>query len=146
MAVISGRSLPDVSALVGLPRIAYAGNHGLEIRIGRTHWVHPEAEKTAPLLGRIVKEAEFRLKSIPGTQVENKRLTASVHFRRARSGDEPEIRRILHNLVPSSPGPLKMTEGKKVIEIRPAVNWDKGRAVLFLAAWMDPKTKAVPLY
>jgi len=145
-AVVSGRSLSDVRSLVGLPRIAFAGNHGLEIQIGRTHWVHPEAEETALLLSQIIKEADFRLKSIPGIHVENKRLTASVHFRQAKLGDEPEIRRILRRLVPSGDGPVRLTEGAKVIEIRPAVDWDKGHAVLFMAALMDPKAKALPLY
>ena len=44
------------------------------------------------------------------------------------------------------PGRLKLTEGKKVFEIRPAVAWDKGKAVLCLMDRLDPQGRATPVY
>jgi len=145
-AVVSGRSLKDIQSQLGLPGIAYAGNHGLEVRQGRTLWLHPEAKKTVPALKKTLREAECRLKHIPGVRVDDKGLSASVHFRRARTDDVPEIRRILRELVPPSPGRLMLTRGKKVFEIRPALDWDKGQAVLCLLKRLDPGDAATPVY
>jgi len=145
-AIVSGRSLKDLRAQVGLPGIAYAGNHGLEVRRGQTLWIHPEAKKAMPVLKKTLREAERRLKHIPGVCVDDKGLSASVHFRRAHVGDIPEIRRILRSLVPAAPGRLMMTRGKKVFEIRPAVDWDKGQSVLCLSNLIDPAGEATPVY
>ena len=43
VAVVTGRSLAEARRLVGLPSLAYIGNHGLEIAYGNATWVHPEA-------------------------------------------------------------------------------------------------------
>src|SRR5688572_17504698 len=42
VAVISGRSVADVAARVGLP-LVYAGDHGLEIHAPDFEFIHPEA-------------------------------------------------------------------------------------------------------
>jgi trehalose 6-phosphate phosphatase len=39
-----------------------------------------------------------------------------------------------------------MTTGKQVLEVRPPVDWDKGRAVLFLLEQMRPPAGAPVLY
>jgi len=145
-AIVSGRSLADIRSRVDLPRIAWAGNHGLEIRQGRTRWLHPEAKKTVPVLNIILREAERRLKHIPGIRVDDKGLSASVHFRGVRPDRIPEIRRILREIIPTGPARLKLTRGKKVFEIRPAISWDKGQAVLCLLKRLDPQGRAMPVY
>ena len=145
-AVVSGRSLKDIRARIDLREIAWAGNHGLEVRRGQTLWIHPEAKKTVPVLKKTLREAERRLKHIPGVRIEDKGLSASVHFRGARAGSVPEIRRILREVVPTGPGRFKLGRGKKVFEIRPAGEWNKGRAVLCLMKRLDPGGGATPVY
>ncbi len=131
---------------VNLPGLAWAGNHGLEVRQGRTVWLHPEAKRTIPVLKKILREAKRRLKHIPGVWIDDKGLSASVHFRRAQTARAPEIQGILREIVPTGSGRLKLTEGKKVYEIRPAVAWDKGKAVLCLMDRLDPQGRATPVY
>jgi trehalose 6-phosphate phosphatase len=145
-AVVSGRSLEDLRDRVDLPKIAYAGNHGLEIRHGRTLWSHPEAKKTVPVIKQALRETDWRLRGVPGILLDDKGLSASVHFRGARTVDVRKIVRTLREIAPTGPGRLKLTPGKKVMEIRPAVDWDKGRAVLCLLNRLDPGKKTTPLY
>ncbi|MBN1937973.1 MAG: trehalose-phosphatase [Candidatus Aminicenantes bacterium] len=145
-AVVSGRSLQDIRSKADLPGLAWAGNHGLEVRQGRTLWIHPGAKKAVPALKRAVRDAEIRLNSIPGVRVDDKGLSASVHFRLARPGCALEILRVLQEIVPADHGRLRLTRGKKVFEIRPAVDWDKGKAVLCLMDRLDPKGRSTPLF
>jgi trehalose-phosphatase len=145
-AIISGRSLRDVQSRIAIKDVAWAGNHGLEVRQGRSLWLHPEAKRIVPILRKTLREAERRLKAVPGVRIEDKGLSASVHFRGAPVGAVSEIRRILRGLVPPGSDRLKITRGKKVFEIRPAVAWDKGRAALCLMKRLDPKGEATPVY
>ena len=43
-------------------------------------------------------------------------------------------------------GSIKVTVGKKVLEIRPNLNWDKGKAVLWIINIIDPKKKLTTVY
>lgn len=145
-AVVTGRSLRDIQSRTNLPGIAWAGNHGLEVLQGRVLWRHPGAEQTVPILQEVLRTTERRLNHIPGLRFDDKGLSASVHYRRAGAGRAPEILRILRDVVPTGPGRLKVTRGKMVFEIRPAVRWDKGKAVRCLQARLDPQRRATPVY
>jgi trehalose 6-phosphate phosphatase len=112
VACVSGRSGVDAQRLVGVEGIRYVGNHGLEL--------DPRAENLA---GRI---ASFR-KSV-GREVEDKGLTLSYHFREARN--EPEARKELEAVAQRARGEgLVARWGRKVLEIRPEIDADKGTAV-----------------
>ncbi len=129
VAIVSGRPLAEVRRMVGVPGLAYVGNHGLEIRAGGRTWVHPEAVRRAGAVDRAVSAIEARIPDFPGVFVENKGLTASVHYRLAK----PRLRGLLRDIVAEevrrSRGRIVLSEGKKVFEIRPDVPWDKGRGV-----------------
>jgi len=130
VAIVSGRGLEDVRSRVGLEGVYYAGNHGLEIHGPGLDRVHPEAESARAELGRCAEALEGALAGEPGVQVEDKGLTLSVHYRRAeREGAGERVRQAVAS---SCGGGLRVTEGKKVVEIRPDVDWDKGRATTFL--------------
>ena len=130
VAIVSGRGLADVRERVDLPGLYYAGNHGFEIEGPGVERVHPAAEEARPELDACVATLEEALADEPGTEVEDKRWTLSIHYRRAeRDGAEGRVRAAIDAC--RRPG-LRVTEGKKVFEIRPDVEWDKGRAVEFL--------------
>jgi len=135
IGVVSGRSLEDVKGRVGLEGIFYAGNHGLEMEGPGFHFVHPLAVASRPLL----EEAKRRLVEVAahfsGALVEDKGLTLAFHLRplpedlqvRAKARAEEALAPFFTS------GRLWRTEGKLVLEARPPVAWDKGRAVHFLA-------------
>jgi len=145
VAVVSGRGLADVRGRAAIPGIAYAGNHGMEIEGGGLPLrVHPEAAAARPELQAVAARLTADLEGIDGAFVEDKDLTLSIHYRMAPER-EAEVREMVLEAVDGRPG-LRVTEGKMVLEVRPRVEWDKGRAVLFLLEQMRPPEGAPVLY
>jgi trehalose 6-phosphate phosphatase len=132
VALVSGRSLRDLRERVGIGGLFYAGNHGLEIEGPAVHRVHAEAEASMERLGVLARRLEARLAGLDGVIVEDKGLTLSVHYRLVNDATaEARVRAQVHDVCAGVPG-LRLTAGKKVVEIRPDVDWHKGRALRFL--------------
>ena len=144
-AVVSGRGLADVRERAGLPGIPYAGNHGMEIEGPGLRRIHPEALAARPALEEARSRLEAALVGIPGAWTEDKGLTLSVHFRQSPDDQHARIRQAVRAVAATLPS-LRATEGKMVVEVRPAVEWDKGRAVHFLLEQMRPPADAPVLY
>jgi len=145
LAIISGRALQDLKARVGMPNLIYAGNHGLEISGPGLYFIQPDAAQRVEALSDLSRELQSRSEHIPGVQVENKVLSASVHYRRASPDKLREIHQLTNSLVTASGGLFQMTPGLQVFEIRPRVSWNKGKAVGWIReAWA--KRDALALY
>ena len=146
IGVISGRSLDDVSALVGLPELVYAGNHGMEIRGAGLEYLNPYAATTVASLGQIAARLEVALDDIPGTRVENKTLTLTVHYRQTPDGYHDAVKSIVNDVAGRfwDTGLYRTTTAKAAIELKPAVDWDKGRALDFIRTSAAPN--ALPIY
>lgn len=144
VALVSGRGLADVRERAGIPGIAYAGNHGMEIEGTGLHRIHPEAAAARPELEEVAAVIEPALEGIDGAFLEDKGLTLSIHYRLASDRAE-EVREIVLEAAGGRDA-LAVTEGKMVIEVRPRVEWHKGRAVLFLLEQMQPPRAAPVLY
>ena len=134
VGIVSGRSLSDVSAMAGLPDLVYAGNHGLEISGPGLSFVHPEAKAFSTTRGLLVQDLQRNLSSLPGVFVEDKGLTISVHYRQTPDELTGEVEsRFKAAMSPYlKPGGWKATAGKKVLEARPDIPWDKGKAIAYL--------------
>jgi trehalose-phosphatase len=148
VAIISGRSLSDIKKRVGLDGIYYSGNHGFEISGPRMKLVFPQAERARPIISKLCAELRRELKRVSGVIVEDKGLTASVHYRLVVRDKLKAVKKTLEKIVKPQvlSGRVRMTFGKKVFEIKPNLEWDKGRAVLWIIASVDPKKKLVSLY
>lgn len=134
VGIISGRALSDLKERVNIGGIIYAGNHGFEIEGPGLKFVNPIAEEIKPFF-RIVRQIlGLTLGTIKGVFVEDKGLTLSIHYRQVQEekiGDiQTMVERAINGL--SSRGLFKVTSGKKVYEVRPAVDWDKGKAIRML--------------
>jgi len=129
VGIISGRALEDIRRHVGLEHILYAGNHGLELAgPGWTH-SHDAAVEARSLVAACCDRLSLRLRDVHGALVENKGLSASVHFRLVPREEIEQVRRIvLEELGQVPPGRLVAREGKMVLEILPVLDWDKGKA------------------
>lgn len=134
VALISGRALRDLKALVGVAGLYYAGNHGLELQGPKLRYVHPIARKSRPLLRQIARSLKTALRPIPGAWVEEKGLTLSLHWRQIpRSAQDRFKRLVAERLVTyTTHGAIRVTRGKRVIEVRPPVAWNKGDALVWL--------------
>lgn len=131
IAVISGRELRDLQARVDLDLI-YAGDHGLEIRGQGLHFAQPDAVAHQPALLALVRALRNDLAGIPGVLIELKAFSASVHYRNSLPRDVPFILRIVERNLSHYRDAFVLREGKKVFEVRPNVNWNKGKC----AAWI----------
>jgi len=134
--VVSGRALSWLRKRVGVADLVYVGNHGLEIRGPGVRFVHPLAHQHTASLTRLAHNLRRALRGVSGTWVEAKRFTLSVHWRTVPPRDVQAFqRRARAALAPwVSAGRIRLTAGKRVIEIRPPLNWDKGKAVEWLIA------------
>lgn len=135
VAVVSGRALDDVRERVGIEGLAYAGNHGLELHRNGSTTVHPVAVKRRRRLRRIVEHLEDRLAPIEGAAIEDKEATVTVHFRETPDERVEEVVEAVEESVERfGDGGIRCTDGKQILELRPAVRWHKGMAVSLIAA------------
>ena len=137
LGIISGRPLKDIKKIIGIKKIFYVGNHGLELeyvnkRERRKIFTLSGIKKTLPTLKKIKDELKKELDSIEGIIVEDKLYTLSVHYRMVKEKDLRRVKRIFQRVMRSHKisGKVKVTLGKKVFEVRPPVDWHKGKAVI----------------
>jgi trehalose 6-phosphate phosphatase len=131
IAVISGRAVNDLAALVDLDLI-YAGDHALEIDGPGLRFTQPDAAARQHELRDMVEALRSDLTGIAGVLVESKHLSASVHYRNSLEREVPFIRRLVERRLARHNRDFVLREGKMVFEIRPSVDWNKGLG----AAWI----------
>jgi trehalose 6-phosphate phosphatase len=156
VAVLSGRGRADVAALVGLPEIYYAGSHGFDIAgpppaPGEPPLRHEVGEGVPERVARAAERLRAELGGIAGLLVEPKRFSIAVHYRLADERELPRITAAVDRIVAAGAGGgakgWRRTAGKKVLELRPDVPWDKGRALLWLLGRLGlDAADVVPLY
>jgi len=128
VAVLSGRDLADVTRRVGVPGIWYAGSHGFELTApDGTHHQNDAAAAAIPVLTEAAGELRGRLGSIPGVMVEHKRFGVAVHYRNAPRDRVGEVAAAVRGAGRRSA--LRVTTGREVIELRPDIDWDKGKTL-----------------
>jgi trehalose-phosphatase len=131
VVVVSGRRREDVARRVGLPDLIYAGSHGFDIAgPGFAHQVAPELP---PLIARVAARMEEELARVPGAEVEPKGWTVAVHYRRVAPEDGAAVEAAVDRVV-AAHRELVKAGGKMVWEVRPALAWDKGEALLYVLA------------
>ena len=131
VGVVTGRSLSDISGRVGLPGLIYAGNHGLEIMAPGLEFVHEAAAALASVQEEIGARLREAMVGEAGVIVEPKGLSLTVHYRMAPDSHEKQINERFNATVAPfvESGSVRITTGKKVLEVRPNVEWDKGKAI-----------------
>jgi trehalose 6-phosphate phosphatase len=118
VACISGRDGADAQRIVGIPELVYVGNHGLELDTEAAEW--------GERLQRFLADVAW-----PAT--ENKQLTASLHYR--GSQDEGAARAALENVKARAEREGFVARfGRKVLEVLPPLDVNKGTAVRQLLA------------
>ncbi len=131
VAIVSGRDLQDVRRMAGVEKIIYAGSHGFEIDGPDRHIELQKGIEHLPALdhaGGLLNEA---LQGVGGVRVERKKFAIAVHFREAAPEQVPAVEEAVDEVLRQVAG-LRKTGGKKIWELRPDIDWDKGRAVSFL--------------
>ena len=147
VAIVSGRDLHDVENLVRVEGIFYAGSHGFRVS-GPGAWKHETEHGTEflPILDEVEQELRDRTEGIPGALIERKNLSIAVHYRLVSDKDAPKVEAIV-NAVRAAHPKLRKSPGKKVFDLQPDIDWDKGKAVLWLleALGLD-RDRVLPVY
>jgi trehalose-phosphatase len=146
LGVVTGRSLQDIKGMVMLKNIFYIANHGFQIVFGRENWVHLVAQCSLPSMKKIFTALKNSLRCIPGAMVENKLFTLSVHYRNLTRTPVNHVKKIVERTVRSFPELCRVTKGKKVIEIRPNVDWDKGYAIVKMLKMVNLPNRPLVVY
>jgi alpha,alpha-trehalase len=145
VAVVSGRALEDIRARVGLSGIWYAGSHGFELTAPEgTHHQNDEAIAAVDVLEHAAAELSNRLSGIDGLLVESKRFSVAVHYRNVASERVAEVT-IAVRVIGQRNG-LRVTSGRKVIELRPNLDWDKGKTVEWILEQVEGPGPTFPIY
>lgn len=124
-AVVSGRSRADVvRRLAGAEVKHVIGNHGLE--------PGTDLDLFADEIEAARRSLEVALRDSPGVEIEDKRYSLSLHYRRAhrRALALAAIERAVADL----PHPMRLVPGKLVANVVPTRAPNKGDAVLALRA------------
>jgi len=147
VAIVSGRDRADVEGLVQVGGLVYAGSHGFDIAgPGGLSLQHQEGSKYGAVLARAADEIEERVGLIDGILVERKKYALAVHYRLVADERVSEIDAAVEE-VAAGHSELRRTGGKKVFELRPRLDWDKGKAVLWLLEALDlDHPDVVPFY
>ena len=127
VAIISGRSLEDVRAMLNEPDLTFAGNHGLEIAGPELpHFVHEDLTHYRHRAEDLAKNLERC--AVDGAWVESKGPTLTYHYRAVpenrRSALVDDVRETINE------AGYQALDAHCAVEARPPIGWDKGRAVL----------------
>jgi trehalose 6-phosphate phosphatase len=144
VAILSGRDLADVRARIGLPGLWYAGSHGFELTgPDGTHHQNPEAAASIPVLAGAAADLADQLGHIPGVVVEHKRFGVAVHYRNAARDRVGEVAAAVRTAGQRTA--LRVTTGREVIELRPNIDWDKGKTLRWVLDYIRDNERAGPL-
>lgn len=144
VAVISGRALADLRERVNLAGAIYAGSHGFELAGPDFEEVAEGAERFLPALDDAETELRDGLAAFSGCMIERKPFAIAVHYRQAEPARVDEIESIVDQVL-ARQARLRKSKGKKVFQVRPALAWDKGKAVLYILDRLG-LNEALPIY
>lgn len=137
VAIISGRGLADLKSKVGLADLIYAGSHGFEISGPNGLEMQYEAGKEVlPLLDDVERRLKKQFEGIRGCEVERKKYAIAVHYRRVESDQVKAIEEAVEEILDEQ-RQLKAGMGKKILEVKPNMDWDKGQALNWLLKKLD---------
>ncbi|CAL5061529.1 unnamed protein product [Urochloa decumbens] len=138
-AIVSGRCRDKVFDFVRLAELYYAGSHGMDIKGPTAQSKHAKA--------KVCRALTASTAAIPGATVENNKFCLSVHFRCVQEEKWRALEDLVRSVLKDYPD-LHLTKGRKVLEIRPSIKWDKGNALQFLleAQGFADSNNVFPIY
>jgi len=140
VAVLSSRSLEDLASRVPIPDLFLGGVSGIEWRHPGGHRIRPgeKAERKLEEVRESVLSGLARLSAFPGVELEDKRWSVAVHFRRVM----PEALSMLSPLIQDlkKHSGIRVFDGPAVADVQffPSVNKSFGIRRLCRFLRFDP--------
>jgi len=166
-AIISGRSRDKVFDFVKLNELHYAGSHGMDIMgpirktadsngvecihstdsKGKEVNLFQPASEFLPMISEVYKKLGESVKDINGARMEDNKFCVSVHYRNVAEDDYKKVFQRVTAVLEDYPC-LRLTHGRKVFEVRPVIDWNKGKAVEFLleSLGLNESEDVLPIY
>jgi len=145
VAILSGRDLDDVRGRVLVDGIVYAGSHGFDIA-GAGGLRRELGAAYLSVLDSAETELREALDEILGAQLERKHFSVAAHYRNV-NGNEAFKVALAVDAVAARHRELRKIDGKKVYELLPDIDWNKGKAVLWLLETLGlDRGKVLPIY
>jgi len=125
-----------------------AGSHGFDIWSPEGGAIeHQAAAGSEELLERVTSRLRDELDPIDGALIEPKKASVAVHYRLVSEEERPAVEAVVERPLAEYAEELKVTPGKMVYELQPKLDWDKGKAVLYLLGALDlDRDDVVPFY
>ncbi len=138
VVAISGRDLQDLKSKIKLDSVIYAGSHGFDI-LGPNDlkMVHESEKDITPALDDAEKKLNEVLKNINGVKVERKKFAIAVHYRNVE--EDKLVESVINKVqkIADRQKILKTGGGKKIMELKPNIDWNKGYALTWLKEKMN---------
>jgi trehalose 6-phosphate synthase/phosphatase len=127
LAIVTGRPIDQIRAMVDHPALTYSGNHGLEIvGPGLEPFYHREAQahegKAAALAREIVKL------NVRGLWIDRKGPTLTVHYGGVQEADRPAIIERVRTLIARAG--FQPREEHLSLDARLPIPWEDGDSIL----------------
>ena len=148
VCVVSGRDRQVVQELMGVDDLIVAGSHGFDIWSPAGGEIQrEEGAGSKDLLDGVKERLRREIGSIEGALIEPKQTSVAAHYRLVSEEERPKVAQVVEAMVSEHPDELKVTPGKMVYEIQPKIDWDKGKAVLYLLCALGLSgDDVVPIY
>ncbi|KAG5010191.1 hypothetical protein JHK82_018813 [Glycine max] len=134
-AIVTGRCRDKVYNFVKLAELYNAGSHGMDItgptKSPKATVLFQSASQFLPMIDEVYEILLEKMKTVPGAKVENNKFCLSLHFRCVDKKSWAALVEKVRLVLNENPQ-LRLTQGRKVLEIRPTIKWDKGKAHEFL--------------
>ncbi|MCF6309391.1 MAG: trehalose-phosphatase [Sulfurimonas sp.] len=131
LAVISGRGLNDIKSKVGIKGIYYSGSHGYEIEGPSIKMEYQPALEFVEIFDELEIELTNFLSGVEGALVERKKFSIALHYRNVSDSEVDIVEKAADNAVIKYPK-IRKSYGKKVYELQPDLEWNKGKALEWL--------------
>ncbi len=126
--IISGRDIDDLTNMLNISGLNYAGNHGLKIKFSSGesfNWLTEKSDFDIRKYNKLKKK--FKSRAAGGNiSIEDKGSGFCLHLPQEKNEDlEEHLEKEFWNT------PFEILPGRKIIEVRPA-GWNKGKAVKYI--------------
>lgn len=132
VGAVSGRAALNAEEMLGSPELMYVGNHGFERRERGQTITDPNALKAISAVAAVLDAVQAQAVAAhleDGLIFENKGVTGSVHYRLAKDQEASRFWLVSALTAAAVTHDLRVSEGRMVIELRPALAINKGTAV-----------------
>ena len=143
LVILSGRAIADLHPRIEIDGIEFSGNHGRErLKPGSPRF---EADPSVrAIVAQVCERVSREAAGIPGAYVEDKGLTATLHYRQVAVEFHGKIRKIIREAGRSFGDAIEISEGKCVFDFFPSDDTNKGKAAMELLA--EREGEVLPIY